>query len=370
MWRCPTPLTIVEWTLAKMPLSLILLLLPVIPVSVLLNKFHNLFVLEAIDNAGAAALLRCKNISDIVAAILHRKIKIRFYKGVDPDISLSRQAYTFSESPHHLDPLLQDPGEVKDAALSATRGAIHHFMCAHDPDQDTSLYLFIRSVTLSTLLHVFFRLPITSTNIEDTIWIASNTWQLENCWEEPVSGLHDLYRLVKPSPNPSGVFAVLLTMQRLILAAICTLEHRGEVIPFVRRAGSLLRHPTAPEPGVTQLVEKIRRSNPPIQTIHGRLSLRCLPLPWACNIEFLIPVDSLPSSTCTLGPDGTCLSWLHKATLPSPTPECGGEKWVVHTTAIILSAIETEIRNAGLTVDGDGRDPEAWEEWALRRLRI
>lgn len=356
---------------ATMLLSLILLLLFVVSIFALLNNFHKLFILEAIDSAGAALLLDGRNLrfSDLVTATLHRRIKIRFYEEVDSNLSLPSQAYESADSSHSPDPVTQDWGEVTDAALSATREAIRHFKRVHDSNEDGRLYMFIQSVTLSTVLRLFFQLPTTPTNIEDVVWIVSNTWRTDGCWQEPIGDPHNLHRLVKPSPNPSGMFPLLSTIQRLILGTICILEHRGENLQFIRRAGTLLRHPTVPDPDVTRLVEGVKQSHPPIQSVHGRLLLRSLPLPLAYGINFFIPVDSLPPSACVLSPDGVCLSWLHKAALPN-SPTCGGDKWLVRTTTIILSAIETEVRNAHLTVDRDKCDPEAWEEWVLRRLRV
>lgn len=352
--------------------SLILLLLFLVSAFALLRNIHKIFMVEAIDNVGATLLLDSSNLrfSNIASATLRRRIKFRFYKEVDSNLSIPCQAYEYSaNSSHTPDPLTQDWEEVTGAALSATRKAIQHFENARGSDEDTNLYLFIQSVTMSTILRLFFQLPTTSTNIEDVIWIASNTWRTDGCWQESTGSLHDLYRLVRPSPNPSGVFSLLSSIQRLILGTICTLEHRGGNIQHIRRAATLLHHPTAPDPDAIRLVEGIKGSHPPIQSVYGRLSPRCLPLRWASGMNFFIPVDSLPHSTCRLNPDGVCLSWLHKAALPGP-PACGGDKWLVRATTIILAAIETEIREAQLTVDGDDRDPEAWEEWVLRKLRI
>jgi len=158
-------------------------------------------------------------------------------------------------------------------------------------------------------------------------------------------------------------------MQRIILAAVCLLEARGENTRFLRWAGTLLRHPASPELDVTRLVKNTKRSHPPFQSIHGILPLRFPPLRWTYNINFIVPVDSIPPSVCIPCPDGTCLSWLHKAGLPGQ-PECGSDEWLIRATAIILSAVEAEIRNACFTVDADGHDPEAWEDWVLRRLRV
>jgi len=356
---------------ATILLSLILLLLFLISIFALLCNLHNLFTLEATSDAGATLFLDGGNprFSDLAAAILRRTIRIRLYEDVDSNISLLRQVYESADSPHSLDPLIWDWEEVAGAAISATREVIRHFKCVRGSDEDARLYLFIQCVTLSTVLQLFFQLPTTSTNIEDVIWIVSNTWRTDGCWQEPTADPNYLSRLVKPSPNPSGMITLLSTIQRLILGSICILEHRGENIQFIRRAGTLLRHPTTPDPDVIRLVEGVKQSHPPIQSVHGRLSLRCFPFRWACGMNFFIPVDSLPHPACKHGPDGTCISWLHKAALPGP-PVCGGNKWLVHATAVILAAIETGIRDARLTVDGDKHDPEAWEEWVLRRLRV
>jgi hypothetical protein len=370
VWQVLTPLTVAAHMDTTTFLSLILLLLFVVSISVLLSNIHSLLILEAVDNSGAAILLggniRC---SDLITATVHGRIRVRFYQEVDTDLSLPCQAYESADSPHSPDPLTQDWREVADAALSATREVIKHFKRVRGTDEETPLYLFIQSVTMSTILHLFFQLPTTSTNIEDVVWIVGDASRADGCRQEPIGNPHDLYRLIKPSPNPTGMFALLSTMQRLILAAICTLEHRGENIQFIRRAGTLLRNPTAPDPDVTRLVEGVMKSHPPVQSVHGRLSLGCLPPRWTCSMDFLIPVDSLPPPACILGPDGVCLSWLHRAALPGP-PACSSDKWLVRATSIILSAIETEIRTAQLTVDGDGHDPEAWEEYVLRRLRV
>jgi len=352
--------------------SLVLLLLFLVSVFALLRNIHKIFMVEAIDNVGATLLLDSSNLSfsDITVATFRRRIKLQFYKEVDSNLSIPCQAYEYgANSSHTPDPLTQDWDEVTGAALSATRKAIQHFKGARGSNEDTPLYLFIQSITMSTILRLFFQLPTTPTNIEDVVWIVSNTWRADGCWQEPTGSLHDLHRLVRPSPNPSAMFVLLSTIQRLILGAICTLEHRRGDIQFIRRAKTLLRHPTAPDQDAIRLVRGVKGSHPPIQSVHGRFSPRCLPLRWACGMDFFIPVDSLPPSACRLSPDGVCLSWLHKAALPGP-PACGGDEWLVRTTTIILAAIETEIRDAQLTVDRGDHDPEAWEEWVLRRLRV
>ena len=246
---------------------------------------------------------------------------------------------------------------------------IERFKHNHGPDEGTHLYTFIQSIALSTFLHLFFRLPITSTNIEEVIWITSNTWRMDDTWKQPVGNPPELCRLVKPSPNPSGVLALLLATQRLILAAICILEGRGENLRFLRQAETILHHPASPDSAVTRLVEGVTRTHPPFQSVHGGLSLSYPPLRWTCRMNFFIPVDLLPPSACMLGPDGACVSWLHKAGIPAQ-PACGSDTWLVHAVTIILSAIEMEIRRANLTVDGDRCDSEAWEEWILRRLKV
>jgi len=370
VWQpVPTPLTVVERMDATVLLSLILLLLFLVSIFALLRNLHNLFTLEATSNAGAVLFLDGENprFSDLAAAILRRTIRIQLRKDVDSNISLPCQAYESADSPHSLDPLIWDWEEVAGAATSATREVIRHFEFVRGSDEDVRLYLFIQCVTLSTVLQLFFQLPTTSANIEDIVWIASNAWRTDG--EEPTADLNYLSRLVKPSPNPSRMITLLSTIQRLILGSICTLEHRGENIQFIRRAGTLLRHPSTPDPDVIRLVEGVKQSHPPIQSVHGRLSLRCFPFHQACGMGFFIPVDSLPHPACRPGPDGACISWLHKAALPGP-PACGGDKWLVRATAVILAAIETGIRDARLTVDGDKHDPEAWEEWVLRRLRV
>jgi len=349
----------------------ILLLLFLVSMFVLLRNIHKILMVEAIDNVGATLLLDGSNLrfSDVIAATFHRRIKFEFCEEVDSNLSIPCQAYESADSSHTPDPLTQDWEEVTGAALSATREVIQHFRSVRNSDEDTRLYLFIQSVTMSTILRLFFQLPTTSTYIEDVVWIVTNTWRADGYWQEPTGSLHDLYRLVRPSPDPSGMFSLLSVIQRLILGAICTLEHRGGDLQFIRRAAILLRHPTALDPDAIRLVEGVKGSHPPIQSVHGRLSPRCLPLRWACGMNFFIPIDSLPPSACRLSPDGVCLSWLHKAALPGP-PACGGDKWLVRATTIILAAIETEIRGARLTVDGDNHGPEAWEEWVLRRLRV
>lgn len=337
----------------------------------LLRNAHNLIVIEAVDDTGATLLMDGGSVglSDVVIAALRHRIRICSYKGVDPNLSLPCPCHKSAHSSHSVEALTQDWEELTRSALSATREVIRGFKHIHGSEEAMQLSPFTQSVTLSTLLHMFFRLPIVPATVEDVIWIVNNTWRTEDCWEEHIGNPHSLYRLVKSSPNPSGVFTLLSTIQRLILASICTIEQRGENIKFIRRAGTLLHHPAAPEPDVTQFVEQVKQIHPPIQSIHGTLSLSGLPLFLPCKVGFLVPLDSLPSSACLPGPDGACLSWLHKAALPGSLG-CGGDEWLTRVTTIILSAIETEIRDARLTVDEDEHDPEDWEEWVLRRLRV
>ena len=346
------------------------LFLLLVTILVLLGNIHYFCLLEATDSYGAMLLLNDSvGLSDIITAVFRGRIKIHFNEAMDKDISIPCQEYKAADTFHSPDSFTQDWGEVTDAALSSTREVLQKFEQIRGPNEEGRLCLFVQSVILSTYLRLFFRLPITSKSTEDAVWIASNTWRTGDCWRGPIEHSSELHRLVKPSPNPSGVFALLLATQRLIVATICTLEHRGENLQFLRHAGTLLRHPTAPEPGVTRLVEEVIQSHPPIQSVHGELSLKFLPLHWTRSVNFIIPVDSLPPSTCVLTPDGTCHSWLHKAGLPGP-PACGGHKWLTHTTTIILSAIETEMRKGRFIIDGDEYGPEDWEGWVLRKLRV
>jgi hypothetical protein len=349
----------------------ILSLLFSISMLVLLNRFGALFSLEATDSSTATLLLDGGNVRffDVVTALFRGGIILRFHQGIDTDISIPCQAYGLANASHPPHPLTQDWEGVADAALSSTREAIKHFKQGSGSGDDTQLHLFIQTIILSTFLRLFFRLTTTPTNVEDVVWIVSKTWEAEDCWQAFVRNPSELYRLVKPSPNPFGIFALLSAAQQLTLAAACILECRGESFRFIRQAGTLLQHPNLPQPDVIQLVEKVNQSNPPIQSVHGRLSLGYLPLHRICGLDFFIPVSALPPSACILGPDGACISWLHKAALPSRSA-CGGGAWLIRATAIILSAIETEIRNAGLTIDGGDRDQEAWEEWVIRRLRV
>ncbi|KAF9650635.1 hypothetical protein BDM02DRAFT_3185291 [Thelephora ganbajun] len=334
-----------------------------------LSNLHHLCLLEATDDTGAALLMGGARVrpSGVIAAILRGSIKLHFYQGVDTDISVPCQAHESANTSHPMDPFTQDWGEIANAAVFSTRELIRYIRHSRGSDEDTCLYLFIRSVILSTFLYLFFGLPITSTNIEEVVWIVDNTWRTEDCWQIPAGNPPELCRLIKPSPNPSGVLALLLATQRLVLAAMCILESRRENIQFLRRARILLRHPTSAEPDVTQLIERVMQSHPPVQSIHGRVSLRCLLLRF--HLGFFIPIDSLPPSACILDPNGSCTSWLHKAAFPGQST-CGGNAWLVRTTAIILSAIETEIRQARLVIDEGEHGPEAWEDRVLRRLRV
>jgi hypothetical protein len=342
----------------------ILFFLSAVSTLALLNKFHIHFILEITDRSSATLLLDGGNVglSDIVTAIFWGRINVRFCQEIDTDTSIPCQVYESANTPHPLDPPIQDWEEVKNAALSSTREMIRH--CSGS-GEDTPLSLFIQSIILSTLLHLFFQLAITPTNIEEVVWVVGKTWQVEEFVRDPL----ELCHLIEPSSNPSGIFALLSAIQRLVLAAICTVARRGENTRFLRQAETLLQDPTSPEPDVIRLVEKIKQSHPPVQSVHGRFSLGCLPLRRTYDVGFFIPADSFPLSICIPGPGGVCISWLHKAALPGQ-PACGGGTWLIHTTAIILSVIETEIRKANLTIDGDAHDPEAWEDWILRRSRV
>lgn len=327
------------------PLSLLIAILFL----VLLRGVHHLCLLEAFNRSGSDLLMDGEKIgfSNMIIAVLRGNVGIRLYQELDPNISMTWKEYQWANTSHP--PLTDDWEAVTDAALSSTKQILH----SRGPDEETPLHSFIQSVVLSTFLRIFFSLPTTPANTEEVRWIAGKT-----CQESTMSP--ELSRLVKSSRNPSGVFAPLSTTRRLILAAICNLESGNGKIPFLRQAGTLLRHPISPEPVVTRLVEKVRNSHPPVQLVRGDL-------PWGPG--FLIPVELLPPTACILGPDGGCTSWLHKAALPGQ-PECSGRKWLVHTTTIILSAIETEIRRGYLTIDGSESGWENWEDWVLRRLRV
>ncbi|KAF9792588.1 hypothetical protein BJ322DRAFT_1016313 [Thelephora terrestris] len=330
-------------------------------------KLHRICVLEVSDRSAAHLLMDDSDIrlANVVLAIFRGHIRFRLCKELDPDISMDREEYRSANTFHPPGSLTQDWAAMTHAALCSTKQIIKHSKDYSSIDGEINLRLFIQSVILSTFLHLFFDLPATPTNIEDVVWIVSETRQAKNQGQQACISSPELSRLAKSSPNPRGVFALLSVMQSLVLAAVCTLEPKGEKIPFLRQAGILLLDPISPERGVAQLVEKVKRSNPPVQFIRGRLPL---PLSISCNMDFFIPTDLLPPSPCIPGPDGRCASWLHKAALPD-RPACG-EEWLIHATTIILSAIETQIRQAHLTVDGDRQGPEAWEDWVLRRSRV
>lgn len=343
----------------------ILLFLAVIIFLALLRGGHRLCLLEAINRSGADLLMDGEDVgfSSIIIAVLHGSIGIRLRQELDTDISITWKEFRSADTSHP--PLTEDWEAVRDAALSSTR----QLLGCRDPDEETPLDFFIQSVVLSTLLHLFFGLPATPANTEEVTWIVGKTWRTDDCHQDSMLS-PELFQLLKSSQNPSGVFALLSTARRLILAAACTLEFRDDKIRFLRRAATLLCHPISPEPGVTRLVEKTKNTNPPVQLVHGVFRLGSFPF---CGIDsevgFLVPADLLPPSACILGPNGGCISWLHKAALPGQ-PGCGGEQWLIHTTTIILSAIEMEIRRARLTIDENEHGSEAWEEWILRRLRV
>ena len=327
----------------------------------LLRSIRRLCIVEAAERSGADLLMDGENVgwSSTVIAVLRGRISIGLSQELDTDVSITWLAYRAADTSHT--PLTEDWEEVRDIALSSTRQLLE----CRDPDEDTPLRLFIRSVVLSTLLRLFFRLPTTSANTEEVMWIADKArW---------TNGRHqispELSRLLKSSQNPSGVIALLSTIERVTLAAICTLETGDEKLRFLRRAGTHLRDPNSPQPGVIRLVEKVKKCNPPVQSVHGGVLLGSFPLCGTSEVDFFVPVDLIPPSPCIIGSDGACYSWLHKAGLPG-RPECGGEEWLIQTTAIILSSIETEMRRSHLTIDGDEHKPEEWEEWTVRRLRV
>ena len=336
----------------------------------LARNLHRFCLLEATDSCGAKLLMDCPGnigLSNILIALLRGNIRTRLFQEVDPDISITQKECQSANISHPTNLLAEDWQTVANAALSSARQMIQHFE-DNGSAGGTPLPLFIRSVIMATLLHLFFGIPTTPANIEDVVWIIGEPQRADAF--QPYSMPQELFRLVKPSPDPSGIFPLLSTIQRLVLAAICTMECKGEKIHFLRQAGALLNHPISPEPDITKLVEEVRRSNPPIQLIRGRYPLGPFPFCGTFNIDFFIPVEILPPSACILSPDGSCTSWLHKAAVPGQ-PACGSEKWLTHATAIILSAVETEIRQACLTIDGDTHGPDsAWEDWVLRRLRV
>lgn len=335
---------------------------------VFLSKFC---ILEATDASSAALILDGGNIGPlgIGIAILRRRIKARLSRSMDPDVSLPINAHGLANTSHP--PLEQGWGGAAEAAVSSAKGAIWYLEHSTGPNEVISLYSFVQSVTLLTLLRIFLQLPVTPANVQEVVWIIGRSWQTGSCWraQDLTEDHFELRRLIKSSKNPYGIFALLLTTQRVVLSVVCLLEHPKEDVPFIRQARALLRSPNSSGSEAIQRVDKILHSHPPIQSVHGRLSLR-LPLHQTYDVKFFIPVDILPLSACTVGPDGTCVSWIHKTALPDQST-CGGRAWLVRTAAIILSAIETELRQAGLVVDpGDGHNPEVWEGWVLRRLRV
>lgn len=333
---------------------------------VLLSKFCSL---EATDDSGAALLLDggSVGISQTITAVLYGKIKIHFSQGADTSISIPSDVYRTANACHP--PLAQDWGEAVDAAISSTKQAIQQLKHSTGPDEDTHLYPFIKCITLMTFLHLFIRVPITPTNVQEVTWIVEKSWQTGGCCQDIIEDPAELHRLLKSSPNPSGILPLLVATQRLVLSGVCLLEHQKGTITFLRQARVLLENPTSSGSEVTRRIEKLIQSHPPVQSIHGKVSLGRLPFHRTYNVDFFIPIEALPQSVCLVGPDGACASWIHKATLPGQ-PACNGRAWLTHATAIILSAIETEIRQAGLTIDKDEHDPNAWEDWVLRRLRV
>jgi hypothetical protein len=321
----------------------------------LLHNLHRLCLLEATDRFGAKILMDSGNIGllSIAIATFYGSIRIRLREEPNPNISLTREEYESANTSHPPGPL---PHVVKAAALAATKQLIGHYF-GSDRDDKIPLYLFIRWVVLSTFLRSFFD-PATPTNIEHTAWDVIGTQPMGDWRGSPLS------KLIEPSQNPSGVFALLSTPERLILVAICT---EGRDLEFLRQARDLLAHPTSPESEVIRLVEGIRRSIQPIQFIHDRRPVGSLLFQnRAHEMDVRIPVGFLPPSDCIQDQDGSCISWLHKAQ-PGQLG-CGGEGWLVHATAITLSAIVTGIRDRNLAVDGD--DSEAWEDRVLRKSRV
>jgi hypothetical protein len=299
-----------------------------------------------------------------MTAVLRGGIKGHPWREIDPNISIPLTGYLLANTPHP--PLAQGWEETTGAALSSTREVIQHFKRSHEV---IHLYLLIQCVTLLTFLRLFFGLPVTPTNIQEVVWIARKSWETGGCWQEFTEDPVGLSRLTKSSPNPFGVLTLLSATQRLVLSAVCLLEGPRDNLRFIRHARNLLRDPATPGSEAARQVEKILQSHPPVQSIHGRLSLRSLPLHQTYGVDFLIPADTLPLSDCTVGPDGECVLWLHKAGLPG-RPACGGRAWLVRATTIILSAIETECRDANLAIDEDERNPEAWEAWVVRGSRV
>lgn len=352
---------------ATMGFYIVPFLLFIASIPKLLSKFC---VLEATERSGVALILDGGNVRflDIVANILHGGIKARLSREVDTGISVPSNTYRLSNAPHP--PLGQDWGEIARAAASSTKEVIQSVEDSNDPDKVINLYLFIQCVTLLTFPHLFFLPPTVPTNVQEVARVIGKSWKAGGRQQDLIEDSAELRRLINSSPNPSGIFILLSAMQRLILSAVCLLEHEKGTIEFLRQARVLLKNPAPPGSEASHFVEEIIRSHPPVQSIHGKLSLGWLPLRWTYDVDFLIPVDVVPQSTCLMGPDGACASCLHKAALPGP-PVCSGREWLVHAAAIILSAIQTEIRSARLIVDsGDRRDLEAWEDWVLQRLRV
>ena len=334
----------------------------------LLSRF---VLLEALsDGPGAALILDGGSFGlfNATTAALHGRINLHLYQEVDTNVSIPRKGYTLANACHP--PLAQGWRETTEAALAATKAVIQHLRHSTGPDEVMRLNPLIQSITLLTLLRLFFRLPINPMNAQEAVWIIEKSWEMDGCWEDSefVEYPAELHRLTKSSPNPSGVLTLLSATHRLVLSAVCLLEHQGDNLRFLRQAALLLQNPSSSGSEVVEFVGKALRSHPPIQSVHGTFPLFRLPSHSTCDVNFFIPVNTLPHSACIIGPDGGCISWLHKA-LPSQPP-CGGMTWLIRTTAIILSAIETEIRQARLTIDGEEGAPEAWEEWTVRKMRV
>jgi hypothetical protein len=337
------------------------LFLTIILFLALLRSNHHICLVEAVNGSGADLLMDGENIRlfSAMVAVLRGGIGIHLCQELDPDVSITWTEYQSGDTSHP--PLTEDWEDVAEAALSSTRRLLE----CRDPDEETPLCVFIQSVVLSTLLQLFFGLPTTPTNTEEVIWIAGKTQRADSRHRNP----RELSRLLKSSQNPSGVLTLLFAIRGIVLAGVCTLESGDEKLRFLRRAETLLRHPNTPDPCITRLVEKVKGCNPPVQLVHGGVLLESFPFCGTNEVEFFIPVDLLPPSACILGSGEGCASWLHKSALPS-RPDCGGEQWLVQATAIILSAIETEMRRSHLTIDGYERGSESWEDWTLRRLRV
>lgn len=330
------------------------------------RNIHRLCILEAINKSGADILMDGENIGffNIIVAVFQGSVAVRFCQDLDPNVSITRNEYRSANACHP--PLTEDWEVVANAALSSTK----QLLDCRDPDEETSLNFFIQTVVFSTYLHLFFSLQTTPTNTADVMWIAGKVWRTDDRHQDSRIPFRELSRLVKSSQNPSGVLALLSTTRRLTLATVCTIESRNGKIPLLRRAETLLRHPGFPDPDVTRVVENANKCNPPVQSVHGGLRLGSFPFFGTDQMEFVIPIDLLPPSACIRGSDGRCVSWLHRAALSSQ-PGCNNERWLIRITTIILSAIETEIRRAHLTIDGNENESEAiWEDWTLRKLRV